>query len=167
MQFEHYIFLVDYSYSMCSHIPKIVTVINMFLDELKKSGKTNILFSLASFSYRMRWIVNTINIQSVQNINNDDFKDPGSTSLYDSVCSVLLEFGCDPNFKNTFYIITDGDDNNSFKFTRENTDELCDKAMKSNWTIKHFDTLSYQTLSVPTVKFDIDDMSNLFNNMKC
>jgi len=167
MHFEHYIFLVDYSYSMCGHIPKIVTVINMFLAEVKKSGKTNVLFSLASFSYRLVWIVKAANLNNIENIKNDDFKDAGSTSLYDSVCSVLLEFGCDSEFKNIFYIITDGDDNNSFKFTRETTDELCDKAMKTNWTIKHFDTLNYQTLSVPTIKFDIDDMSNLFNNMKC
>ena len=159
---NHYIFLVDYSYSMNSHIPKIVNIINMFLSNVKQNN----IITLASFSNNLRWILKAVNISVINKISTNDFKEPGLTALYDSVSTILMEFaGFHPNIKNYFYIITDGDDNCSTKFNRTNTDELCENAIKNGWNIKHFDTLNYQTLSIPKIKFDVDNMSELFNNM--
>ena len=160
----HIIFLQDYSYSMVGHIPKVVHIINTFLTTLMKN-RGDVVFSIASFSDKLRWIQK--NSANPIPIKEDDFKNAGMTALYDSVCQVLLEYGVHTPDKKILYIITDGDDNSSYKFKREYTDDLCKQATTmGNWEIKHFDTLNYQTLSVPTIKFDIDDLSELFNHMQ-
>jgi hypothetical protein len=163
---NHYIFLVDNSYSMNHHLFKIVSVINEFLKKLKDNNLGDTYFTLASFSCNLNWIVKKQNVNHLDMFYVNQFINSGNTALYDSVCTVLLDFGLNVNERKHFYIITDGDDNNSDKHSREETDRMCNIAITNgNWEIKHFDTLDYNTLSVPKVQFDIDNMSDLFNNL--
>ena len=118
---------------------------------------------------RTRYFNKTVKKQNVQYLDvfyDHQFVNYGNTALYDSVCTVILENGLNVNERKHFYIITDGDDNASNKYGRKETDEICNIAITNgNWDIKHFDTLDYNTLSVPKIQFDVDNMSDLFNNM--
>ena len=163
---NHYIFLIDNSYSMNQHLFKIVSIINDFLQKLKENNIGDTYFTLASFSCSFNWIVKKQNVEYLDMFYRNQFINAGNTALYDSVCNILLEFGLNVNERKHFYIITDGDDNYSNKYKREETDKMCNIAIiNGNWDIKHFDTLDYNTLSVPKIQFDIDNMSNLFDNM--
>lgn len=164
---NHYIFLVDNSYSMNQHLFKVISAINEFLKKLKENNTEDVYFTLASFSCNLKWIIKKESIKYLDMFYTNQFTDSGATALYDSVCTILLEFGLNTNERKHFYIITDGEDNDSGKCNREMTDQMCNMAITTgNWEIKHFDTLDYNTLSVPKVKFDMDDdISDLFNNL--
>ena len=164
---NHYIFIVDYSYSMKNNLYKVINVINTFINQLKTSNVKS-LFSLYYFSCQLYHVIENIDINILKELFNlSQFKNSGATALYDAVCTVILKNGFDSNIKKYLYIITDGDDNNSSSYTREDADRICNTALLSNnWSIQHFDTLNYSTLSVPTVHFDMDDISTLMNNLK-
>ncbi len=163
---NHYIFLIDNSYSMQQHQFKIVSVINEFLKKLKENNIGDTYFSLASFSCNLNWIIKKQNVNYLDMFYTNQFVNSGTTALYDAVCTVLLDFGLDVTERKQLYIITDGDDNNSSRYNREETDKMCNIAITNgNWDIKHFDTLEYNTLTVPKIQFDMDNMSDLFSNM--
>ena len=164
----HYIFLVDNSYSMTQHLTKILNVINEFLMKLRSNRNLGIefYFSLALFSNNIQWVIKCKDIKIVPGINTYYIYPSGGTALYDSVSNIILEFGFDTKYKTQFYIITDGDDNCSLKYERMDADYYCQAAIHSgNWIIKHLDTLEYQTLSVPKIQFDINDISTLLENL--
>jgi len=151
---------------MQQHQFKIVSMINEFLKKLKKNNISETYFTLASFSCNLNFIVKKQNVNHIDMFYVNQFINSGTTSLYDSVCTVLLEFGLNISERKHLYIITDGDDNNSYKYNREDADKTCNIAITNgNWDIKHFDTHDYNTLSVPKIQFDIDNMSDLFNRI--
>ena len=164
----HYIFLVDYSYSMIEHLYKIVIVINNFISTLKSNNEFNDKFvSIASFSDGLSWIDKNTSVNLVKTITVNDFTSPGYTALYDSVCNVILEYGLYYEYEKKFYIISDGDDTHSKKYRRDDADTICQAAIAcGNWEIKHFDTLDYQTLTVPKIQITMNDISSLLNNLK-
>jgi hypothetical protein len=152
---------------MTQHLYKIVSVINEFLKKLKDNNIGNTYFSLACFSHSLYWIAKKQNVDYLDMFYTIQFINPGTTALYDSVCTILLENGLNISERKHFYIITDGDDNSSNKHNREETDKFCNIAITNgNWEIKHFNTLEYNTLSVPKIQFDIDNMTGLFDNLK-
>ena len=165
---NHYIFLLDNSYSMSGYLDKLADVVNKFAAELKRNNVyNNTLISIVSFSCNMLWMTKKLDINSFHNLNEFDFKNKGSTSLYDTVSNTILEFIKDESDNKHLYIVTDGDDNSSLKYDRQTTDELCQIAINSGkWDVKHFDTLNYLTLTVPKVQFDIDNINCLFDNLQ-
>ena len=164
---SHYIFLIDNSYSMNSYLYSICNIVNKFNENLRQNTSQRNYISIASFSYSLNWILKIQNTNAVfPNLSTCDFKNIGTTALYDSVSKVILEFGIIPEIKTYFYIITDGDDNYSNQYDKEYTDNICKEAIKNGgWEIKHFDTLNYSTLDIPKVQIDINDLSSLLDNL--
>jgi hypothetical protein len=160
---NHYIFLIDNSYSMNPYLYKFVDMLNNFVLKIKN---TSSIISVYYFSCDLDFIIKTKNVNDVSNFYVSQFTNAGSTALYDSVCKIILENGIDTKDKKYFYIITDGDDNSSHTYSRIDADKLCQNAIISgNWNIKHFDTLNYSTISVPKIKYDIDNISSLLEGL--
>ena len=164
---KHYIFLIDNSYSMNSYLYSICNILNKFIQNLRQNTSDENYISIASFSCTLNWILKTQNLNILfPNLSLFDFKNGGTTALYDSVSKVILEFGVNPQIKTNFYIITDGDDNNSDEYNKETTDRICKEAIQSGgWEIKHFDTLNYDTLDIPKVQIDINDLTSLLDSL--
>ena len=164
---QHYIFLVDYSYSMQSRISNVVYVLNVFFKKLRETGQKNVFITVAYFSCRFNEpIIYRQDVYSFDSITPDNFKNSGTTALYDAVCKTINGVGFKTSDTIFFNIITDGDDNNSSEYSREDADRLCKTAMELNWNIKHFDMMDENTLSVPKVKIDIDDIADLMTNLR-
>lgn len=161
---QHIIILIDCSYSMENILKEVVKGLNNFLEKIKiqyKNYPINIFLTVASFSNNLKYIVEYKNINLINFFDENDFITWGSTALYDSICNIILKF---QNNNNTnLYIITDGDDNMSKTYTKEQTNELCDMAIQSGlWKIIHCHT-DINILNIPTIKYDINDISNIFN----
>jgi hypothetical protein len=95
----------------------------------------------------------------------------GFTSLYDSVCEIIHEFSSiiERNLHHNFFIITDGDDNSSTKFNKNETEYRCDQSIKSGlWTIIHFHTHDIESLfNVSSeMEIDSDNLENIFADLK-
>ena len=161
---KHYIFLIDTSHSMHSKLIKIINGLNEFINT---SSTLHSYFSLASFNRKLEWIVKLIEISYVNKIHIRDFKFSGSTCLYDSICDVILYFGINSVYDTYFYIITDGDDNHSNKYTDLDANYLCKTAMNiGNWKIKHLDTIEYSTLDIPRIQYDINSITCMIQNLQ-
>lgn len=161
---NHYIFLIDNSYSMNPYLYKLVEILNNFLSKIKSNN--NAFMSVYYFSCQLSFIVKSERANTINNFYISQFINPGSTSLYDSVCKIILENGFDTKDKKHLFIITDGDDNSSSIYNKNDTDTICQTAiMTGNWDIKHFDTLNYSTISVPKVQYDMDNILSLFENL--
>ena len=87
---NHYIFIVDYSYSMKNNLYKVINVINTFINQLKTSNVKS-LFSLYYFSCQLYHVIENIDINILKELFNlSQFKNSGATALYDAVCTVIL-----------------------------------------------------------------------------
>lgn len=164
MQNNHIIILIDCSYSMDSYLCNFVIGLNNFLKNLKSKYKNveNIYLTVVCFSSNIKYILEYENINNINIFLRTQFETWGSTALYDSLCSVILKFK-DCNDITNLFIITDGDDNISKNFSKQQTDDLCNLAINSGlWKITHCHT-DINILNIPTIKYDIDDISNIFN----
>ena len=166
---QHYIFTLDTSYSMQGYIPKIVEGINSFVKKLQNLRNNNIYISVIYFNTEITYLYKCVNINKFNSINGNIFINYGTTSLYDSICDILLNFNVS-GLKNNLYIITDGDDNSSKRYTKQNTDELCTQAtLSGEWNIIHFHTeevLEYLNNTTNILYNREDDLSNIFENLE-
>jgi uncharacterized protein YegL len=167
MEHNHIIILIDCSYSMDSHLDNVVFGLNNFLKKLKEkyAYSENIYLTVVCFSTNIKYILEYKNINIINNFSRFDFQTWGSTALYDSICDVILKFK-DFNSKTNLFIITDGDDNVSKIYSKQQTDDICNMAINSGlWNITHCHT-DMNILNIPTIKYDIDDISNVFDMLK-
>lgn len=165
---EHYVFLLDNSTSMISSYISMSNTITNFIYKLKTlTTSKNIYITLIVFSNEMKWVLKRVNVLEIYKINSGDFLNGGTTALYDSVCTCILGIGItgSPPENRHLYIITDGYDNCSNKFTQQDAKKWCELAIKMNWEIKHFDTLEYNSLEVPKIKYDPDDIVSLLEGL--
>ena len=75
----------------------------------------------------------------------------------------------DKNVHHNFFIITDGEDNLSRKYDKNETEILCNKSIKSGlWTIIHFHTHDIESLFNISEEIEInnDNLENIFSNLK-
>ena len=164
---EHNIFLLDTSYSMQLYISKIINGLNNYIAKLKNLNN-DIYITIIYFNNSATYLYNCVQIKNIDTINPNMFINFGTTALYDSVCDVLLNFRkniC----KNNLYIITDGDDNDSKRYNKENSEELCQHAKLSGlWNIIHFHTdevLVFLNNTKNILYKREDDLSDIFENL--
>jgi len=170
MKHNHVIFLIDCSYSMNYYLHSIVNNLNNFV----KNNKHNpsLFLSVVSFSTGIHFIIKLQNIKDVYDFNIEQFSMSGLTRLYDSICDVLVtfeEFNKNRECQQNLLIISDGEDNSSWRFNKDSMNKLCDEYKNYNWTIINYNTNFIEDLTIPTIVFDInneDDISNIFENLK-
>lgn len=167
----HIIILIDVSYSMSLHIHNFLYSLNKFLNELKNktSNKTNNTYiTLAQFSTGLSFITEFENIEKREEFLIDEFHISGMTALYDAICTTVKKISSENNqASNTkLFIISDGEDNSSHMYTKEDTDKLLDEAIKfGNWDVIHCHT-DISLLKVPSFTYDINNISDIFLNLK-
>jgi len=158
----HYIVLVDTSYSMIMNLDKLVTGLNNFIQTIRNSDTH---LSIVNFSNNMKYIYKGTNIKDVGNIIQSDLSGFSSTSLYDSVCNLIIEWKVVPGLHKLF-IITDGIDNSSRRYNKEQTNFLCNEAtLSGNWEIVHCHTEVSDLCVSKKVVYEVDNLSDILGNL--
>jgi uncharacterized protein YegL len=158
---EHILILIDTSYSMIDDISKVINSLNIFLRNLNN----NFYVTIATFNDKLKYIVTFKKINLLKNFDVHTFKPDGFTSLYDSISNVILNFGLELEIKTHFFIVSDGGNNITQQYTKEQTDELCKMATSSGkWNITYCNT-NTDLLNIPTIQYDIDNIANIFDNL--
>jgi hypothetical protein len=161
---EHYIIAIDCSYSMDKHLSNLVYGLNNFIDKLKLTMKPNIYLTVCTFNISLKYIIEYKNIYFVNKFSNNEFYGISSTALYDSICSIILKFK-DNKDKTKLFILTDGDDNASLRYSKKETNDFCNLVIQNGyWNIVHCHT-DLSILNIPTITYNIDDISNIFDSL--
>jgi len=167
----HYIILIDASHSMNDKIKNIIFSLNNYISS--KKNNHDIYFTITYFNnelYCLKKMENVNNIINPISVHDLIFFG-GLTALYDSICEIINEFSTiiDKNVHHNFFIITDGDDNLSRKYDKNETEILCNRSIKSGlWTILHFHTHDIESLFNISEEIEInnDNLENIFSNLK-
>ncbi len=162
----HIIILIDVSYSMTSHILNFTNALNKFLQELKQKN-INCRLSVGQFSTELQFITEFKNIYEIVSFSTSHFRIQGTTALYDAIGNTIRMVsnevrGVD---KTKLFVISDGDDNASFRYNKDDVDRMMnDMIQNRNWEIQHCHT-DMSLFTVPTVTYDINDISSIFDNL--
>ena len=142
MSDQHIILLIDNSHSMKNFFSKMAEGINALTYRLKKEAPAARV-TLIKFCDTSTTIWLNTPPHHLCLISAHAFEPPGGTALYDAVGDVLNQFHPEDSTHNTLYIVTDGEDNFSKRYTRENIVTLTDAASRTgHWTINFCDTVS-------------------------
>jgi uncharacterized protein YegL len=159
---KHVIIILDTSYSMKNHLDKIITGINSMLNNARKNPDDYL--SLIFFNTNVTYIYRGVPVLDSSNITYDNFLEFGCTALYDTVGDIVSELS--KTIMNTvLYIITDGQDTSSKKYTKKSVDKICDFAIKSGrWKIVHCSSAD-DLINVTQQRFNINDIDSLLKNL--
>ncbi len=160
----HIIILIDVSYSMQSHIGDFVQALNTFVYKLKE---TTCRLTIGQFSVNLSFLAEYKDIKNIQEFNVGNFNIYGTTALYDAIYLTINSISKSINsaeHNTKLFIITDGDDNASFRYTKEDVDKIISISQGNNWEITHCHT-DMNLFNVPTITYDVNDISNIFNNL--
>jgi hypothetical protein len=86
----------------------------------------------------------------------------GCTAFYDIMGELFTDFSQTMNTPTTLFIVTDGEDNSSVKYKRSDIDGMCQRVELFLWTIVHCDTEGSKLHIANKVKFDENNIDNLF-----
>lgn len=133
--------VIDKSGSMGSLRGEIVGEINNFIDK-QKEQEGSATISIYLFDTSLRRIIDNVNIKTVRKLTNSDFQPSGMTALNDSVVTALSATKLRVNQlpkksrpKVVFAVFTDGYENSSQEFTRNDMDEALNKRKKKGWNV--------------------------------
>lgn len=161
---SHVIILIDVSCSMQSHIGDFTKALNSFIYKLKE---TNCRLTIGQFSINLSFLTEYKDIKNIPEFNVNQFNVYGTTALYDAIYLTIesVSKSIDSNENNTkLFIISDGEDNASFRYTKEDVDKIISMSTNNNWQITHCHT-DMNLFNVPTITYDVNDISNIFNNL--
>lgn len=165
----HYLFLIDNSYSMNEETYKIYENLVKIIYKLQSQLRNQKIFlTIAYFHNELYYIYKFTDVQKIyKHFNYSQLIDYGATSLYDSLCTLLLDFQ-EYKIRNKLFIITDGDDNRSIKYTKEDVEKLCNKAKNSGlWEIHHFvNSNVFKDIFESNTNILYNDITDIFSNLK-
>ena len=162
---NNYIIMIDNSYSMGSYMYKVVNGLNTFLYRLRQSEEKTFL-TVITFNATLKYIVRYADVKLINPFELNQFTVYGTTALYDSICEVISTNSLLLSSPINLFIISDGDDNISTVYTKERTNEICKQAINSGyWNIIHCN-LEEIILDIPTIAYQEEDISNIFDNLK-
>lgn len=156
---------VDTSYSMTNFINQVVNGLNKFLIKLKGlSVDKPIYLTVISFNTDVKYVIKSANVNMVDKFYTFQFNSFGMTSLYDVIGQIFLDFGLYVPCSSHFFIISDGEDNSSKKYNKNTIDSMLNVAQNNNWKITHCHT-DVNILDIPTLTYNIEDISSIFDNL--
>ena len=156
---------VDTSYSMAKFIIQVVNGLNTFLSKLKVlSSNKPIYLTVVSFNTDVQYIFKSVNVNMIDKFYTFQFNSFGMTSLYDVIGQIFLDFGLHVPCQSHFFIISDGEDNSSKKYNKQTIDGMLNVAQYNNWKITHCHT-DVNILDIPTITYNIEDISTIFDNL--
>jgi uncharacterized protein YegL len=161
----HMIILVDVSYSMLNHISNFVIALNNYLNKLKKDRRYYRI-TIGQFNTNLSFITVFKELDTLGEYNIGQFNINGTTSLYDGIYDTIKYVSNNSIMKDMhtqMFIISDGEDNASFKCTKTDADKIMNHVINQyNWQIIHCHTDLSIFDTIQTVNYDINDICNIF-----
>lgn len=131
--------LLDSSGSMEAVRDSTISGYNEYVNSLKKDGG-KFKFSLTTFDsdyvgLRLNKVHENVYVDDVPELTRKTFVPNGMTPLYDAFCTVLKDAKSKKDEKHLFVVLTDGDENTSREYTRDDMKKLkAEYEDKGNWT---------------------------------
>lgn len=124
------IFLLDESSSMYPYKNEYIKAINSIIST-QKILNPNVKFTLIKFSNYVKLLYYDVLMSNVEQFKSENYMPDSSTSLYDGIGYCI---NYKKNEKNVILvIITDGEENTSSLFNKENIINLINKYSKDGW----------------------------------
>lgn len=120
------VFLLDNSGSMDGSEEHTISSFNEYL-EREKNNKYSTFITTILFNHTYRYLHKNINVIDVDNITNEDYYVGGTTALYDALGSAIKNIERQNTSKVMFIIITDGYENSSVKYNKEQIKKMINK----------------------------------------
>lgn len=135
--------IIDSSGSMNSLKSKTIEGFNEFLNDQKQlEDKANLSLILFSSPNREKIVFDSVNIKEVNELTNENYSPNGTTALYDAIGKSIkalkkriknLDDNEKPN-KIIFVILTDGEENSSTLYTKNDIFKMITKMENKGWT---------------------------------
>lgn len=123
------VFILDRSGSMESCWDDTIGGFNAFVNEQKADGGT---LSLIQFDHEYLECYHAKPIDDVEPLTRETFKPRGSTALLDAIGKTIKNFKS--NTIPTVIILTDGQENSSYQYTKPHIKDLIEERTKDGWT---------------------------------
>jgi len=126
------IFLLDESGSMSSCKSQTISGFNEYIQTLQKEKK-KINVTLTKFnSYSVSIVYSNIPVSNVQLLTNETYRPDGNTPLYDAIGKTVNQDK--ENKKTLFIILTDGEENSSREYQKDDIVNLIKEQEKTGWS---------------------------------
>jgi len=130
--------IIDESGSMFNLSQDTIGSFNTFLEE-QKAVDGEALFTLCTFSNSHRLVHDCANLKDVQPLDSTTYRPSGGTALLDALGTTVINVGNkladmkeeDRPSKVIFLVITDGQENSSREFKREQIKEMVERQQKT------------------------------------
>lgn len=136
----HVSFILDETGSMMSVKGQTISGFNEYLDTLKSEKNSgNIRFTLTQFnSDKVQVVCDGVKLAKVKPLNDESYRPLAMTPLYDAIGRTIraLEKKLDSKKKPKALVViqTDGQENCSKEFSRQDIHDLIDEKKKAGWT---------------------------------
>ena len=131
-------FLLDETGSMSYVKDATISGFNEYVKSLKENKKGKILMTLTKFnSHKIDTVYVNKEIESVECLDNKNYKPDMMTPLYDAIGQTINESANllgKEKASVLFVIMTDGEENSSKEHTQESIKKLVEEKEKENWT---------------------------------
>jgi hypothetical protein len=127
------VIILDESGSMDLIRHQMIKAINDLVMEQKQIKERPATFTLVKFSDKVKEVIVNKLLTNVNSLTNADYMPEGSTALYDAIGQTIVRFRNEKNV--LMVIVTDGQENASKKYTRNQINKMIDDKKKNNdWT---------------------------------
>jgi hypothetical protein len=127
------VIVLDESGSMMSVKHQIIKSLNDLIMEQKAITERPTTFTLVKFNDHVNRVMSNKLLSDVHKLTLFDYNPNGSTALYDAIGDTITWFGQHRDL--LLVIVTDGEENASTKYTKEQVNKMIDeKKNKNNWT---------------------------------
>lgn len=185
------LWIIDESGSMFDLKQDTINNYNNFLKEQKEnSSQTEVFLTTAFFHDKIRYLNKNLNIKEVELIKQDDYNPECCTALYDAIGDSVNLLGnmldelkeSDKPSKVMVFILTDGYENTSVRYTREQIKNIIEhqtnkyawdfkfigsnidvEAVAEQMNIPQYNTLEYKSDSIG-IQTAYRSITNLVNN---
>ena len=136
------VFILDKSGSMSGSEESTISSYNEYLEK-EKNNKFDTKITTVLFSDTYKYLYKNIDINKVDKLTHEDYFVGGCTALYDALGSTINYFDSIDTDKVMFVIITDGYENASREYNKNNIKKLINKHSKWEFVYIGADIGSY------------------------
>lgn len=127
----HLVIILDESSSMSGIKNDIISSINTMMKDQKELKDDNTTVSLIKFSDIISINYENHPLRNIKYITNKDYQPNGSTALYDAIGYAINKYKNNDNV--CMFIVTDGEENSSRRYTHETVTSLIDRKKEDGW----------------------------------